>query len=310
MDRNSVEWTGAMPALTTPFDAQGRIDFDAHGANIERLLQAGATGFVAVGCTGEFWALTNTERAEVARATISTVAGRGTIIIGTGSILADDVIAQSKAAADAGADAILVTPPYFLHATDEELIAHFAAVSRGVALPIVLYNIPGNAGNKLTPELVGRLADIDMVVAIKESSGDWRNFHDTLIAVRDRIRVFCGPSSVFGVEAVNAGADGLIDCFPNVWSDCLDIWTATRGGETDRAARLQATGRALTELFTSGGRTLYPATKAAMNYLGLPGGGMPRPPLQPLSGPALDGLLSGLDNILGAADGGFAQVAE
>ncbi len=298
MDRNSVNWTGAMPALTTPFKQSGEIDFEAHAANIERQLAAGAEGFVVAGCTGEFWALSNEERAQIANETVRAVNGRGITIIGTGSIHAADVVEQSCAAEKAGADAVLVLPPYFVHATEAELLAHFSSVNKATALPIVLYNIPGNAGNWLMPSLVQRLADLDKVVAIKESSGDWLNFHRTLIAVRDRIRVFCGPSSVFGVAAVEAGADGLIDCFPNVWIECLDLWSATRNGDTARAAALQKTGLVLTELFTSDGRTLYPATKAAMDHLELPGGGALRPPLQSLSGPALDGLLEGLDAIL------------
>lgn len=299
MDRNSIGWTGAMPALTTPFDAAGKIDFAAHAANIERQLSVGATGFVVAGCTGEFWALSPEERAALARETVAAVAGRGTAIVGTGAILADEVIAQSRTAASVGADAILVLPPFFINATEDELFAHFEAVNRGTDLPMVLYNIPGNAGNALTPDLVDRLANLDKVVAIKESSGDWGNFHRTLLAVKDRIRVFCGPSSVFGVAAVQAGADGLIDCFPNVWTECLDLWSATRDGDAARAEALQATGIALTDLFVSGGRTLYPATKAAMDYLGYPGGGAPRPPLRPLDGTRLDALTTGLDKILG-----------
>ena len=298
MDRNTVNWIGAMPALTTPFDAAGKIDFAGYAANIERQLAAGATGFVVAGCTGEFWALSHGERAALAQETVQTVAGRGTVIIGTGAILADDVIEQSRAAADVGADAVLVMPPYFIHATPDEIFGHVEAVNRGTALPLVLYNIPGNAGNALTPDLVKRLADLDKVVAIKESSGDWGNFHRTLIVVGDRIRVFCGPSSVFGTAAVGAGADGLIDCFPNVWTGCLDLWSAAKEGDGQRSAKLQATGLALTDLFVSGGRTLYPATKAAMDYLGLPGGGRPRPPLRPLSGAPLAELQRGLDVIL------------
>lgn len=298
MDRNSVNWTGAMPALTTPFDADGSIDFSEHAANIERQLAAGATGFVAAGCTGEFWALNHAERVVLARETVRAVAGRGTVIIGAGSILADDVIEQSRAAADAGADAVLVMPPYFLHATPDEIFFHVETVNCGTALPLVLYNIPGNAGNHLTPDLALRLADLDKVVAIKESSGNWGNFHRTLIAVGDRLRVFCGPSSVFGTASVDAGADGLIDCFPNVWTGCLDLWSAAKAGDGERSAALQATGLALTDLFVSGGRTLYPATKAAMDYLGLPGGGQPRPPLRPLGGAPLEELQRGLDAIL------------
>ena len=103
---------------------------------------------------------------------------------------------------------------------------------------------------------------------------------------------------------MEAGADGLIDCFPNVWIECLDLWSATSEGDTDRAGRLQATGLALTELFTSQGRTLYPSTKAAMDHLELPGGGTLRPPLQSLSGVELDGLLEGLETILGGNGSG------
>ena len=298
MDRNSVTWSGAMPALTTPFTAAGGIDFEAHAANVERQVAAGAAGLVAAGCTGEFWALSHAERAELTRATVAAAAGRVTVIAGTGSILAEEVIAQSRAAERAGADGILVLPPYFVHVGEEELLHHFRTISRESALPMVLYNIPGNAGNALTPTLVDRLADLDRVVAIKESSGDWGNFHRTLVAVRDRLRVFCGPSSTLGVAAVQAGADGLIDCFPNVWSGCLDIWTATRDGDGERARRLQETGIALTDLFVSGGRTLYPATKAAMDHLGLPGGGAPRPPLRALAGRPLQELREGLDALL------------
>ena len=143
-----------------------------------------------------------------------------------------------------------------------------------------------------------RLADLDMVVAIKESSGDWNNFQATLNRVKDRIRVFCGPSSMFGVPATLAGADGLIDCFPNVWApDCLDLWHKTQAGEMDAAWALQQTGIALTELFTTGGRTLYPATKAAMNHMGVPGGGHMRPPYRDLDGAPLTGLIAGFDRL-------------
>ena len=74
---------------------------------------------------------------------------------------------------------------------------------------MLLYNIPGNAVNALTPALVSRLAELDHVVAVKESSGDWNNYYATYLAVHDRLRVFCGPSSVFGVPAVRLGADGI-----------------------------------------------------------------------------------------------------
>lgn len=295
MDRNSVDWSGPMPAVTTPFDTTGRIDGAGFRANIARLIDAGATGIVACGCTGEFWSLSLDERKALYAEAVAGAAGRGTVIVGTGCVGASDTIALAHAAKAAGAQGILVLPPYFVKLTDDEIFEHFAAVSAGSPLPIVAYNIPGNAVNAISPALAVRLADLDKVVAIKESSGDWNNFYDTLLAVKDRLRVFCGPSSVFGVPAIHAGADGTVDCFPNVWRGTLDLWYAARDpARHAEAEKLQATARRLTDLFVSGGRTLYPATKAAMDMLGFPGGGRPRPPLQPLRGEPLAGLKRGL----------------
>lgn len=288
-----------MPAITTPFRKDLSIDEESFIANIDRLFAAGSTGMVAAGCTGEFWALSLAERARLAKLTADACRGRGPAIVGTGAIRQDEVIEQIHAIKEAGADGVLVLPPYFAHLTEAEIIAHFEAINAASVLPIVLYNIPGNAGNAITPAIANRLADLDNVVAIKESSGDWKNFHATLLQVRDRIRVYCGPSSVFGVAATLAGADGLIDCFPNVWDKgCLDLWHATKAGRMDEAWALQRTGIEMTDLFTSDGRSLYPATKAAMNFLGLPGGGEPRPPLRALSGAPLQGLKAGMDALL------------
>ena len=299
MNRTSVDWQGPMPALTTPFRDDFTIDEEAFASNVDRLFEAGATGMVVAGCTGEFWALTLSERARLARIAVAAGRGRGPVIVGTGATREGEVVDQIHAAKEAGADGALVLPPYFVRLGDNELTRHFETVDSQSVLPLVLYNIPGNAGNAIRPELADRLADLDRVVAIKESSGDWTNFHDTLLRAGDRIRVFCGPSSVFGVAATLAGADGLIDCFPNVWTPgCLNLWHATRAGRMREAWSLQRTGLALTELFTTGGRSLYPATKAAMDRLGLPGGGRPRPPLRPLEGEALRGLEEGLDRLL------------
>ena len=295
MDRDSVQWSGPMPAVVTPFDAAGRLDEEGFRANVERLIAAGSTGIVAGGCTGEFWALSIAERKALFNLAMQTVRGRGTVLVGTGAVTEGEVIELTRYARTAGCDGALVMPPYFVRLTDDEIFAHYAAVSNAVDLPLCLYNIPGNAVNAISPALAARLARLDNVVAIKESSGDWDNFYATLLAVRDSLRVFCGPSSLFGVPAVLLGADGLIDCFPNVWvPGGLDLYYAARDGRLKEAEALQALGRQLTDLFTSDGRTLYPATKAAMDILGYAGGGAPRPPLRPLVGEPLEGLRRGL----------------
>lgn len=310
MNRDSVQWSGPMPAVVTPFDAAGRVDEEAFVANVDRLLAAGSTGIVAGGCTGEFWALTIAERKALYELAVRAVRGRGTILVGTGGVTERDAIELTTYAKKVGCDGALILPPYFVKLTDDEIFAHFAAVSNAVDLPVCLYNIPGNAVNAISPELAARLARLDHVVAIKESSGDWNNFYATFLAVRDSLRVFCGPSSLFGVPAVQAGADGVIDCFPNVWAPGgLELYYTARDGRVTEAEELQALGQQLTVLFTTEGRTLYPATKAAMDMLGYAGGGAPRPPLRPLTGEPLEGLRRGLAKLglLSTANGHTAR---
>lgn len=296
MDRNSIDWHGPMPAITTPFDATGAVDDVAFAANIDRLIGDGATGIVSGGCTGEFWALTHDERIRLAAVAREAVGGRVPLIVATGAVSTEETVVLTQAAERAGADGALVLPSYFIRLTDAEIFAHFDAVCAASGLPVMLYNIPGNAGNALSPALVDALADIDTVVALKESSGDWNVFYETYLAVHDRLRIFCGPSSLFGVPAVQLGADGTIDCFPNMWSPGgLELFFAPARGDIETARAVQAMGQRLTALFTSDGRTLYPSTKAAMDMLGIPGGGQPRPPLRALDRAQRDGLERGLD---------------
>ena len=295
MNRDSVNWAGAMPAITTPFDDSGRIDERELGDVIERHLALGATGVVVGGCTGEFWAMSADERSRLFAASKAVIGARGTLIAGTGMVGVEDTIALTMQAEKAGCDGALILPPYFVKLTDDEIYAHYADVTARIGLPVMLYNIPGNAVNYLTPKLVARLGQLERVVAVKESSGDWNNFYGTFLAVHETLRVFCGPSSVFGVPAVEVGADGVIDCFPNVWDEGgQTLFEAGRDGDRLLAARLQATGRRLTDLFTNDGRTLYPSTKAAMDLLGIPGGGKPRAPLRALSASQCDALATGL----------------
>ena len=294
MNRDSVDWWGPMPAVITPFDDGDAIDAGAMQQNVDRLFDAGASGILVGGCTGEFWALSFEERCELFRIGAGSARGRGTVIAGTGAVTVAETVRLTRAAEEAGCDGALILPPYFIRLNDDEILQHYREIDAAVSFPIVLYNIPGNAINAITPELASRLAELDNVVAIKESSGDWNNFYATLITVKDRLRVFCGPSSIFGVPALAAGADGFIDCFPNVWlPGGLDLFHAARAGRLDEANELQETGRRLTDLFTSGGRSLYPATKSAMTYLGYAAGD-PRRPLRPLGGAALEQLHAGL----------------
>ena len=102
MDRTSVDWTGPMPALTTPFHEDGGIDEKAFQLNVERLLGSGATGVLAGGCTGEFWALTHEERKRLYRLAKEAVGDAGTLIVGTGAVTVDEAVALTREAEETG----------------------------------------------------------------------------------------------------------------------------------------------------------------------------------------------------------------
>ena len=294
MNRESIDWRGPMVAVITPFDRDGNIDEANFSSNVRRMLDNRATGIVVGGCTGEFWALSHDERCHLFQLGVKSAEGRGTVIVGTGAVTVEETIQLTSEAERTGCNGALILPPYFVQLTEDQLFHHYENISAAVNIPIMLYNIPGNAVNAITPALAARLADLDRVVAIKESSGDWNNFYATLVMVKDNIRVFCGPSSLYGAPAVSLGADGTIDCFPNIWAPGgMDLYYSTLEGRTAESQNLQATGLKLTELFTSGGRSLYPATKAAMDLLGYFGGN-PRSPLMPLKGQVLKELQNGL----------------
>jgi 4-hydroxy-tetrahydrodipicolinate synthase len=297
MNRDSIDWGGQIAAVVTPFKEDGAIDENAFRVNNARMMANGATGLLIGGCTGEFWSMSGEERHSLFKMGAGSTQGNGPVLAGTGAITVKETVELTNAAKDAGCDGAVILPPYFVKLTEDEIFMHFQAVNAAVSFPIVIYNIPGNAVNAVTPELAARIAELDNVVGIKESSGDWNNFYSTLIRVADQIRVFCGPSSMFGVPAVAVGADGFIDCFPNVWAPGgIDLFYAAKEGRTDEAAKLQETGQRLTDLFTSEGRTLYPATKAAMKELGFNGGTV-RPPLRPLSAAQIEVLMKGLDEL-------------
>ncbi len=297
MDKTAVDWWGPWVALVTPFDKEGRIDEAAFRRNVELCIDYGCTGLLANGCTGEFWAQSMAERVRVLELCVEVARGRATVIGGASAITPDDAIALTQAAKDTGCDGALLLPPYFVKPPTDDVIAHYQAVSDAVDIPLMLYNIPSAASVPLTPDLVGRLADVENVVAVKESSRDFVNFYKTWCVAGDRLHVFVGPGGLFGVAAITVGAAGYVEGNPNYWPDeSTEIYHATKRGDLDRALVLQQKGVALRDVIEGEGRNIYAAGKAAMNILGLPGG-YPRKPLRPLGEPHTSQIREGLEGL-------------
>jgi dihydrodipicolinate synthase/N-acetylneuraminate lyase len=282
MDRNSVDWQGPMTAIVTPFATDGRIDEAAFRAVVDQQVAAGVTGIVVGGCTGEFWSMTFAERKWLHQVCLEAARGRVPVIAGTSAMSTADTIELTAHAQAIGCQGAMVMPPWFVKLSGEDLVAHFKAVSDAVKLPMMAYNIPATNINAITPELADEIADLDTVVAIKESSFDYRTFYQTITRVNDRVRVF-GPTRDFGCAALQLGAVGSVGVLHHIWGRKLTDWhNAVVGGDLDTGMRMQRMAEAIGAVITGNGRNLYAGIKGGMQVLGLPGG-VPRSPLRPLS---------------------------
>jgi 4-hydroxy-tetrahydrodipicolinate synthase len=311
MDRNSVGWEGQFTAMVTPFDSAGRIDEAGLRRQVDFLVESGVNVIVANGCTGEFWTQTLDERKRVVAAVQEAARGRIPIIAGCSANYTPHVVELAEHAKEIGCSGVMVMPPFLVRPNADDIFHHYKAVSDAVSIPILLYNIPRDTVNDLTPELVSRLADLETVVAIKDSSFDFNIFYRLKTMVGDRIRVLIGPSTMFGFAAVQLGADGWVDTYSNLWPQLtVELWHTSRNGQTDRAKALQRIGIDYRRLLSENDRNMYSAIKACMNMKGL-AGGFPRLPLRPLGEPHLTQLREGMERLgIPHQGGSLRQAAE
>lgn len=294
MDRTTVDWHGQGTAIITPFTQEGEIDESGLRRQVDFLVDRGVNFIVANGCTGEFWAQTMEERRRVVRIVVEASAGRIPVIGGASANYTDDVVALSRYYLEIGCSGVMIMPPFLVRPNADDIFHHYKAVSDAVPVPILLYNIPRDTVNDLTPDLVNRLADLPTVVAIKDSTFDFNIFYRLQTLVSDRIRVLIGPSTMFGHAALELGAEGWVDTYSNVWPDLtVDLYKASKSGNKARAVEIQKTASEFRRWMSGGDRNMYSAVKAAMNILGMPGG-YPRRPLRPLTEPHLSDLREGL----------------
>lgn len=150
---------GIMPALVTPFDEEGELDFRATGAILDRHIEAGVDGMVALGSTGEFSHLEGGERRYFAEKVAELVNGRVPLIVGVGSSGTREAISLAQHAEKSGADAVVAVSPFYWKVGEEALFRHFANISESVSIPTLIYNFPMLTGVELSPALIRRIAE-------------------------------------------------------------------------------------------------------------------------------------------------------
>lgn len=206
---------GSMVAIVTPMLEDGSIDEQALEALVEFHIDAGTDGIVAVGTTGESATLTIPEHLHVIKRIRGWVNGRIPVIAGTGGNATFEAIELTQKAKDLGVDACLLVTPYYNKPTQEGLFQHFKAVADAVAIPQILYNVPGRTALDMSVETSARLSSIGNIVGIKEAFGTVERIRELLEACNDDFIVLTGDDAT-AMESMLAGGHGDISVTANV----------------------------------------------------------------------------------------------
>lgn len=207
--------TGSIVALVTPMHADGAVDWAALGRLLDLHLAAGTSAIGAVGTTGESSTLDFAEHCDVIRYCVKHSAGRIPIVAGTGANSTSEAIELTVAAADAGADACLLVTPYYNRPTQRGLYEHFKAINDAVAVPQILYNVPGRTAVDMSNDTVLRLAELDNIVGLKDATGDVERGRDLIRRCDTGFAVYSGDDPT-ALELILAGGKGNISVTANV----------------------------------------------------------------------------------------------
>ncbi len=206
---------GAAPALVTPFTADDELDESAFRALIEAQIDGGVDALVVLGTTGENPTVTHEERRQLVDWAVDAAHGRVPVIVGTGTNSTAQSITFSQEAEHAGADGLLVVGPYYNKPSQDNFVAHTAAISEATTLPIVLYNVPGRTSFNITAETALRIAqEVPQVVGVKEASGDLQQITDILAHRPRGFAVYAGDDEM-ALPVTLLGGDGVVSVISN-----------------------------------------------------------------------------------------------
>lgn len=252
---------GAITAMATPFREDGSVDLDGARRLAAHLLEHGSHGLVLAGTTGECPTLTDGEEIDLLNAVRAEVGDGALLICGTGTNDTQHSRELTKMAADAGADGSLVVVPYYNKPNRAGIRAHFEAVAEAVPeLPMVMYNIPSRVIVNADPELLGELAQVDNIVAVKQAN-------DEELGPIEGLDVLAGNDNTFLRVLEFGGAGGILVASHVVGDQMREMWDAAQAGEIERARRIDAE---LQPVFEGLSVTTNPIPlKAALSMLGL-----------------------------------------
>ena len=270
---------GIIPAMVTPLDRNEEIDEAGIRGIINYLIDSGVHGIFVCGSQGESYALTEDEKKRVIEISVDEVNGRVPVYAGTGAVTTKMTIELSRYAVDVGADAVTIVTPYFIKPSQDELYMHYKRIAESVDSPILIYNNPGRTNVNLEAETVKKLAEIDNIVGIKDSSGDLTLTAQYIMKCPDEFAVLAGRDSLI-LATLLYGGKGAVAATANVAPRLVvGIYESFIKGDLEKARELQFKILPLRLAFNLG--TFPVVVKEAMNIMKKPSGPA-KSPVSPL----------------------------
>lgn len=204
-----ADWVGVFPAVTTPFFADGSVDYGFLARHVEWLVDKGCNGIIPLGSLGEAATLTFEEKTRVLEVCVEAVGGRVPVVAGNSGLSTDECVQLARVSERVGCKGMMVLPPYVYRGDPAEIEAHLSAVIEATPLSCMLYNNPIAYTTDLLPYQIESLCRYDNVLAVKESSGDIRRLTQIRARIDGRLALFVGIDDVI-FESVSVGAVGWV----------------------------------------------------------------------------------------------------
>ena len=271
---------GIVAPMASALTAEETIDEKRTRALVDFLIEGGIDGLFPLGTSGEFALLDREERRTVIRVVVDQTNGRVPVLAGVSDPSLENVLAFAKDAEDAGADAIVATPPYYFTTGDDGVFDYFEAIAGKSGLPLVVYNIPEWTHLFVPPNVIQRLAEKRLIVGMKYTEYNFLNLLRFLRVAGKRISIFTGSDAMTFTNLEFGGSGGVIgvaNVAPKLASAIFDEF---KRGDLEAARKAQLK---LLPVIEAIGVGRFPAgLKEAMQMIGMPVGAV-KSPLQPLT---------------------------
>lgn len=233
-----IDWSGVFPATTTQFRDDESVDLEATQRVIDGLIRDGVHGIIALGTVGENCSLSPEEKRQVIAAANEVVDGRVPLLSGTAENTPKLAAQYARDVEKIGIDGLMLLPAMVYQAQPREIVEHYRTVASQTGLPIMIYNNPVSYKIDITIETMKHLAEIDNLVAVKESTEDTRRLIDLQNAFADRFTLFCGVDDI-ALESLALGAKGWVSGLTNAFpAESVAIYTLAKAGRMEEALEI------------------------------------------------------------------------